>query len=250
MDFLEGIKIFRIKDWLHYLGFTVLGIVFGGLLANIVFILLLLSALMLAYAYSLNVAYDKKLKTRLYLIPLVTSLALFVFLNPMQMLFSVIFLFIVTVYSIPKPHLKSKPVICTLCNAIAFPCLFALGFFGAGSSMSLFIYFYTVLFLLSVVIQLIHELSDLEEDKRDKIITTAARFGERITGSVIWLCLIITALISVASVLTIPTLFLLLPFSIYFIIRTKVNDWSRIRLEFRYIGTVLGGLVALFEILV
>lgn len=248
MKVTKILTLFRFRDWIHYLGFIVLGLVFGGFSINL-FILLLTSVALLSYAFSLNEVYDKGLKTKLFLWPLVISIILLIFLNLVQILFALIFIIIMTMYSYQFPRLKSKPIICTLCNAVAFPCLFAIGFFELGILNYNFIYFFSILLLLSFVIQLIHELSDIDDDKINGVITTAIKFEEDKVRILLWLSLVIIMIITTLFLPSRYYLFSLILFIFYFVIRIKRDDWHRIRIEFKYIGTAIGIVIALSELL-
>lgn len=248
MKFFEKIFLLRIEDWIHYLGFPILGMVFGGFSKNLVPITLL-SGFILAYAFSLNEVYDKKIESKIYLLPLLLSFLMFFFINPIQIAFALFFILIMTLYSYPIPRLKSKPIVCTIANAIAFPCLFAIGFFDLGIMNYSFVYIFSILFSLSFVIQLIHELSDVDEDKKEKVATTPIYFGESNTRIMIWFFLMITIMISFLSYSVNPSLLLLIPFSLYSIVRTTKKDWYKIRVEFRYFGTFIGAVITVLEIL-
>ncbi|MGC9014613.1 MAG: UbiA family prenyltransferase, partial [Thermoproteota archaeon] len=134
---------------------------------------------MLAYAYSINEYYDKKMNKKYFLLPLLFSIFSLLFLFPFNLfslVFSLLFLTLTTFYSWPKIWLEGKPIISTLTNGIGFTLLLILPFnsFQKIIKYSSFIF---LIFLLNIAAQLIHEIVDYKKDKKINKVTTCVKFG-------------------------------------------------------------------------
>jgi len=229
------LQFFRVFDWVHVLGLTMLGFIFasGTNINPFRFIIaLLISALYLAHGYSLNECFDVIIKHKpnrrnLFsesLIPFrVTMISSYVvlFLNGgISFLFSKhIFVLVLMgavfawLYSVPPLRLKEKPFLGILCNSLGFSVLFLIGFSSVKTIDAQAILMTVFIFLLFLPIQLIHEINDLEDDKTEGIDTIAVKFGVRTTFYLITLFLII--LIGYAYIL-----YHLLNIMIYFLLIT------------------------------
>ena len=170
--------IYRITDWLHYLGFALMG--WAIKIPNIkisrfdfIFSVLIFPSLLLAYGYSLNDYFDKGEQKKYFLLPLVLSTILFPFLNFGQILVGVMFLVLVTFYSLKGISLKKFPVIGTLTNTIGFMLIFMIGYTAKEGITILGLVFFLLLGIYQTVAQLIHEKVHLESDIKFGRKTTA-----------------------------------------------------------------------------
>jgi len=174
---LNIIKIYRIGDWLHYIGFIMLGFFLNTSFSIDILKYVFLGSTLLAYAFSLNDFFDKHEEKKFFLLPLILSLLILPLFNSLQMTFSFLFLFIVTFYSMPPLRFKTKPFISSFCNGIGFMLLFFIGYSVQNFTFK-GILFGLLFFSFNMVAQFIHEVVDLEEDKKEKIFTTTLFFGE------------------------------------------------------------------------
>ena len=240
------IAIYRITDWLHYLGFVLMGFTLRTFHINVInfeslFLILFFSSLLLAYAYSLNDYFDEKSKKKYYLLPLVFSVALLPFLNFSQILLGIIFLVLVTLYSFKGISLMKFPVVSTLLNSVGFMLIFVMGYIAEGDiTISGFIFFF-LLFIYETVAQLIHEKVHLAAD---------TEFGRK--TSVFYLGNKLTPLIRAMLALTVPlSLFLLFEtdfiffvfacilFSLLFFIMAGKID-KKLRKRYKLAGIIVG----------
>ena len=121
----EILKIYRVKDWVHYAGYILFGSLISG---NINYTNFLIAFFMLAYAFSLNDYYDKKKKDKLFVLPLLFSFIFLPFLNYIQLFFYFSFIVIFTLYSLPSTYLEGRPLFSILTNSIGFLFIFLLPF--------------------------------------------------------------------------------------------------------------------------
>ncbi len=234
------LRICRVKDWLHYLGYVLLGCAISE---NFNVFYFIISFFMLAYAYSINDYYDKKMNKKYFLLPLLFSIfsLLFLFsLNLFSFVFSTLFLTIFTFYSWPKVWLEGKPILSTLTNGIGFTLLLILPFnsFQKIIKYSSFIF---LVFLLNIAAQLIHEIVDYKDDKKIKKITTCVKFGIRNTFFTFKFLLLVIMLTSLSlfpvfPFVSIATIF----FSIFFLATKRIN--KSIRKKFKKLGVVCGSI--------
>jgi 4-hydroxybenzoate polyprenyltransferase len=230
------LKSFRFKDWIHYLGYTLL----ASILANNLNLLnFFLTTFLLSYSYSINEYYDRKMKKKYFVIPLLLSILMFLFVSPFSISISLLFLLIFTFYSWPKVWLEGRPILSTISNSIGFTLLFVLPFQSIGEVLryrSLIL----LIFILNTVAQLIHEIVDFKEDKKINKITTAVKFGVRASIILIKSFLLIIILV---SFLLLMEKFILVSlssiiFSLYFLGKKRINN--RIRNEFKLLGIFVG----------
>ncbi len=174
-------KIIRARDWIHQLGLPLLGYVYSnGVMLDVQLLpLLLVAALLLATAYSLNEIFDRKLCKKYVLIPLSLGILALTISNLTSFkIFEVVLLLLIAItYSIPPLRLENVPLVCTLLNGIGFALLFSLGLTHVTFESILLVFF---VFLNAIGFQLVHEISHLRiEDK----FTTAKLLGTRSTIS-------------------------------------------------------------------
>ena len=239
-------RIYRIFDWFHYLGFTLLGLSLRNFNTITVTFHLFLSGFLLAYAYSLNDYYDKHQRKKFFFLPLILSLPFLYFLNKFQLVLVILFLLIMTFYSAKPFRFKSIPIICTFCNGIGFSILFLIGaYYHTNSTLSVISLFYW-LFFFQMAAQLIHEMVHLEEDKKENILTTAIYVGEKNTKRLCYLFLFLAFVTSYCLFwLRITNLFLFsisAIFILFFMFEIKVKEIidEKLRKMYRIIGTLVG----------
>ena len=231
--FYEFLNSFRIKDWVHYLGYVLLGSISSG---NLNLINFLLASLMLAYAYSLN-EYDK-IKKKYFLFPLLISFFLLPCLNYFQFLIYLFFILTFTFYSSPKIWLEGRPLFSTLSNAIGFSLIFLLPF-NSYEKFVLFFDLFSLLFLLNFAAQIIHEIVHYSIDKKSKKNTTCVKIGIKnsiflLKINLIFIILLATIMFKHFKLISLSTIV----FSLYFLFLTKIN--SETRKKFRYYGIICG----------
>lgn len=247
MRLLDIVKIYRIKDWLHYIGFFILGYSLYYSNINFLFILQIIEvSLLLSYAYSLNQFFDKKMKRKYIIFPLVPLfLALFplAFFGSIKNILIISFIILVTLYSVPKIRLKSFPIICSFSNNIGFSIFFLLGV-SPNLTSTLTLKFFFLLFFLQSSAQFIHEMVHMKKDKRESITTTAILLGKNRTKKLYSLFLVLASIVSLTFtystisffLLTIPTL----AFSSYFIISIDNPKIGNLREKYRVYGMITG----------
>ncbi len=146
------------------------------------FVGLLASAFLLAFGYSFNDYTDGDVKKKYFLLPLLLTFTILPFLSKISAVFIISMIIISFVYSWKKTRLKSYPIVCTLLNSIHFELMYLLGIFTISSSISpIGIWLGLVLFSFQTSAQLIHELTDYNEDRENKIKTTAIWLGKEKT---------------------------------------------------------------------
>lgn len=238
------LKYYRAKDWIHYLGYILLGCLASH---NLNLLNFLVGALMLAYTYSFNDYFDKKLKNKLFILPLLLSLTFLPFLTKLQILFYFIFILIFSFYSWPITYLEGRPIISTLSNSIGFLLLFFLPFTSIEKILR-FLTFSLLLFLLNTAAQLIHEIVDYKFDKKIGKITTAVKLEIPSTILLLRVCLLLILicslmLFSICKFVSLSTIF----FSSYFTFlsfREKINE--DFRKKFKYFG-IFAGIIYLLD---
>jgi len=251
------IKIYRVGDWFHYIGFFILGYSLYQLNIDFLFFLQIVEvSLMLSYAYSLNQFFDKKMAKKnmlFFLVPLFLALVLLVFFDMTKTILIIIFMVLVALYSIPKIKLKSLPMICSFSNNVGFSLLFLL---GASNNLvsNLTIKFFFLLFFLQSAAQFIHEIAHFSEDKKEGLTTTAILFGKNQTKKAYSFFLVLASIVSLTFVdntisfllLTIPTVL----FSSYFILSANKIKITELRKEYRFYGILIGSLFLLNNIII
>jgi len=174
-------SLYRATEWLHFLGFPLLG--YFALDRNVgwdLALVLVATALSLAYAFSLNEVFDLNLPRAKLLYPLATLPPLALALWPLhghRRHVLVAATLIWTAYSAPVPRIKSIPVLNTLANGVGFALFYLAGSRTIGARPALFA---ASLACLVIGAQLIHELSHLEADQGQGVRTTAVVFGGRV----------------------------------------------------------------------
>jgi len=239
----EIAKYYRVDDWIHYLGYILISSI---LVSNIKLINFILSAIILAYAYSLNDYYDKKMKKKCFIVPLILYWLFVPFISYFSFIISLLFLILFTFYSWPKVWLEGKPILSTLTNSIGFTLIFVLPI----NSIKILLEYYPLvmlIFTLNTAAQLLHEIVDYKEDKKIKKITTAVNFGIKRSLFLFKICLLIVIFISFLHFykflwISISSII----FATFFLRLKKVN--KKIRKKFKFFG-IMVGIVYLVDIL-
>jgi 4-hydroxybenzoate polyprenyltransferase len=231
----EIAKYYRVNDWIHYLGYVLLSSI---LVSNIKLINFITSAIILAYAYSINDYYDKKMKNKYFLAPLILYWLIVPFISYFSFIISLSFLILFTLYSWPKVWLEGRPIISTIANSIGFTLIFLLPFQDIEKIINNFSIILIIFFLNSAA-QLLHEIVDFKEDKKINKITTTVYFGVEKSLIFFKICLLFVIILT----FFILRKFLLISlssivFSLYFIGKKNVN--VEIRKNFKIIGIIVG----------
>jgi len=229
------LKYYRIKDWIHYLGYVLLGSVASK---NFHWMNFWIASLMLAYAYSFN-EYSKH-KKRYFLLPLIISIPFLYFLSNFQFFDYFSFILIFTLYSWPKIWLEGKPIISTFSNGIGFSLLFLFPFKSYKETF----YFFPILlllFFLNIGAQLIHEIIHYKMDKKIRKFTTCVKFGIKNSISLLRISLLIVIFLALFiskyfKLIALSTL----TFSLYFFSSSYKKVDIKFRKRFKNYGIICG----------
>jgi 4-hydroxybenzoate polyprenyltransferase len=233
---------FRVKDWLHYLGYTVLGLAITSNFSLKDWLTYLsLSVFLLAYAFSFNQYFEKKERRKYFLLPLVLSFIFFPILHELSKVIYVILILIATFYSWPKINFQAKPIISTLSNGFGYLLIFILPVY----ILSIRILIFSILiFLLNINAQLIHEMVDYNKDKKNKKITTTVFFGRNIIMKFFKISLLLTIFVSIIFSFLFNNLLILIStvfYSFYFLQKIEIRRINhKYRYQYKFLGTLLG----------
>jgi len=239
---LKLVSEYRVFDWIHYLGFALLGMAFQKTCALYLFPFV---ALLLAYAYSLNNFYDLRKKSKVFLYPLIISLPFFLLLNFIQIFISLLFLFMVTTYSARTFNVKNKKIISTIYNAFSFTLIFFLALFVIEDFSLRILLLSLFFFLLNLVAQFVHEICHFEKDRRQKTLNTTVAYGKKFSMKLSFISLILVIPVSGTLLFFhfVNVLFFVVStiFSIYFAVKiftTKID--SKFRKSYKKFGILAG----------
>lgn len=195
---LNILKFYRVKDWLHVLGLSVLGYVFavkGAVKISQAGMILLISGFYLAHGYSINDFYDKQIKgfySRSNAIKLsVAALALclmFCLLVSVEIFLIALFgHFCGALYSVAPFRLKNHCFLDLIFNSLALTPLFLIGYYAGEKAINLHIVLGPSIMIFSffMPVQLMHEIQDYETDKGDNSRNTLQTFGINNAGKLI-----------------------------------------------------------------
>ena len=246
-----NLSIYRIKGWWYYLGYPLLGFAFAGSFDGW-FMVLSVVSLSLAYAYSINEKYDKKKEGYGFLIPLVLSTLFLPFLNIFQLICFSLAVVISTIYSHRLFYLKSVPFLVTLLNGVFFSLFFSIGYLQVSAPDTIMYFIFLLIFLFNITAQIIHELTHMEEDTKDKIHTTATYFGERKTVFFLVTTVIISifysAFIFLINLISIYEFLLIISFLVFSLTIVKHGKWAVSRKLYKYAGIVVGVIIFTLKI--
>jgi len=234
--------VFRVKDWIHYLGYTLIG---SALARNFNIINFIVTILLLAYAYSLNEYYTKEQKKKYFLIPLILYFIFLPLLPTFGILLSLSSFLIHTPYSHPKIWLEGKPFISTISNSLGFTLILLLPFRRATDVLTHFPLL-TIIFLFNTAAQLLHEIVDYKKDKKVNKITTTVKLGTKTSLTFFKFCLIAISILAILLLAEFPLMsFSTILFSLLFLRIKKVD--KEIRRKFKEWG-ILVGIIYLIEL--
>jgi len=232
---------------LHFLGFPLLGyFAFGRSVGWDLALVLVSTALSLAYAYSLNDVVDLGLPRRKLLYPLamLPPLALTLWrLGGHRRWVFVAAALTWTAYSLPVPRIKSVPMLNTLTNGVGFSLFYLAGARVLGVRPVLFA---ASLACLVIGAQLIHELSHIEADRQQGIRTTSVAFGAPVAR----ICTVM-ALVAGTVLAGLYNLVFVIPLSVATCLTTLAllrRDPAWVRRATRIGGVVVGLLLLGWEI--
>lgn len=200
MNFVQYFRFFRILDWIHFLGLTVLGYVYASrmtIFSNAFWISIIVASLYLAHGYSVNKCFDNRIDNNVeicgkYFIPFKKAILLSYFVFIANLIFAFVYFFqlmplvifgslISFLYSAYPFRFKKVPFLGLICNSLCFTPLFVIGYIVIraldlkGLLMAIFI------FILLLPIDLIHQLNDADEDRVKNFRTTAIICGAKRT---------------------------------------------------------------------
>jgi len=280
---VAAVKFYRIPNWLHFLGFPLLGVLLArpedALPLAQTMLLVIASAGLLAYAYSLNDISDRELgrqygispkslstfgskniELSISIMPLLGSLILLAWFPFLVLALAILFAVLWTAYSFRYPRLKAVPGVCTLINGVGFPLLFLMGFASVRLPNAASALLFVTLVLLQIPAQLIHELCHSRDDRLVHVETTAVHFGVSgtllgvmvsLSGALVTACYMLSqgiasaiTAISMGSFATVSMLTLVIVRR-----RRDVLDFQSIRFAYRCGGIITGVVVAAGAIL-
>lgn len=195
------IKIYRVKDWVHFLGLPLLGYFkFNEENPKRLLFILISSAFYLAFAAVLNNWYDRHLDINqslknpfsknfdrfnfynirtVIILPLVLTLIFAYLSSTIVFLIMLIGIFFSYSYSSPPFRLKSIPVVGTLSNILVFIPLLYIGPVSIENHYSEMFYLAVFCSFVVIIMQLFHEIEDMEDDQKGKIYTIPVIFGKK-----------------------------------------------------------------------
>jgi 4-hydroxybenzoate polyprenyltransferase len=185
------IRFYRINEFMHILGFSLLGIFYSKSFLTLWLrsvLLLVINLLVLMYIYSVNNLFDIKIDKKsknffvarkrkaihIVFILLPAFLSIFISFFASNIIIIIFILIIGTVYSVPPFRLKTFPIIGTLLNPMMFVPFFVLGASLIGFSMNQLLVSF-LFCIYSVIAQLVHENLHSREDRG--LFTTAKLVG-------------------------------------------------------------------------
>jgi 4-hydroxybenzoate polyprenyltransferase len=271
LNFVKYFKFFRILEWIHFLGLTVLGYAYASRMisfSNAFWMSVIVASLYLAYGYSINECFDNRVDNNVeihgrYFIPFKKAILLSALIFIANLIFTFVYFFqlmplvvfgglIGLLYSAYPFRLKEIPFLGLICNSLCFTPLFIIGYISIRALDLSAVLLTAFIFILLLPIDLIHQLNDAEEDKRNGLRTTAVVCGAKGTIGLIifslfllnsWL-LVISWHVRISPLFFLLTLLLSLSMIIYLIKKFLKygNDISKhkIKLELRNLFIAYG----------
>ncbi len=237
------LKVYRITDWYYYLGLTFIGFILSNPLGINIIKYIFLSSSLLSYAYSLNDFYDERRKEKFFVLPLILTIFILPLFNTLQIIFSILFITIVTLYSAEPFRLKTRPIVCSLCNGFGFTILFLLGYYFQ-TFPHVGILFASLFFSFNMVAQFIHEVVDIEEDKKNKITTTVILYGKenikKLCYLFLWSAFLISLYLLHLKIVSLSFVFITFLFVVFFTIKIRDKIDKKLRRDYRILGMVIG----------
>jgi 4-hydroxybenzoate polyprenyltransferase len=277
---LSALRFYRVADWLHFLGFTFLGILLarqlGALDLTRTMMILGASAALLAYAYSFNDVFDHQIeipssnrqpqangrKARSVvasLCPLALGIILLAQFSSTALFLGVLFSLLWAAYSYPMPRLRAIPVICTIVNGVGFPILFLIGLQSENVDPLGSAFFFSMLVFLEIPAQLVHEICHSQGDRVRGFRTTAVHYGARkalqaailslIAGIILVAILLAQGFMSPMAALSLGSFAIVFTIVLAFEQRLPGANFSELRMKYRYGGIIAGVIVAVSSLL-
>lgn len=264
LRFQTPLIFYRLSDWAHVLGISLLGFAYaftnGSGLSGL-FLCILVSSLYLSWGYSFNRYFDGPIAEESQTLFL-TSIPAIGFLVISYLISDILFFLLLSglimniLYSAPPFLLKTKPVFDLILNSLCFTILFLIGTFSAGGGLG----FNTIslgIFVGIIILpfQLVHELAHLSEDKSNNILNLAQRLGVENTlafaslmtamivlvGFILWQINVINHLMLIVTLgLSITIAHNLIGLGKH---RIQLDNFKGIRMRLRNVAIVYGCLV-------
>lgn len=245
---IDRIDVYRLHDWFYYLGFFILGdLIRNNNMQSIRWSPLLICSLALSFIYALNDYTDREKKHPFFIYPLLLMVLCRKLITLKQWIPLGIFLALQIVYSVKPLRFKKIPVVGTLCCMLGFPQIFLMGCLDGGSLDIRIFLIFLLLVLLSGVIQLIHEIDDVEEDALMGIRTSAVFYGKKIINYACIILLIFSIVVSfdiyILRIINMATFLSLSIFQLYILGEIFFKGIThKTRFRFRFLGLLTGGI--------
>jgi 4-hydroxybenzoate polyprenyltransferase len=276
---LSVLRFYRVSDWLHFLGFTILGVLLGKPAAALspapTILIIAASAALLAYAYSFNDVFDRqyelpygahirvnRIKTRDVLAsvcPLMLGVIMLAQFSSTVLELGVLFSLLWFCYSYPRPRLRAVPIFCTAVNGVGFPILFLMGFQTVNADLFGAVFLFFALVLLEIPAQLIHEICHSQGDRRLGFSTTAVRYGtgKALQGAILALIanvilvaiLLVQGFTSPIVALSLGSFAVIFSIVLFFVQRLARLNFHELRVKYRYGGIIAGVIIAISSLL-
>jgi 4-hydroxybenzoate polyprenyltransferase len=242
------IKFYRASDWIKVLGLVLI----PCLLCRSSFFdflkLISITALLLAYGFSINDFFDFKCRGEKNLIgkvyrkekykvislllfpPLLLMLFIFSLSTFLSRVFFILDFFLFSFYSIPPIRLRDRKILDVISNSLMFSIIIIFSFFYFISTTDIFFYFfYFIYFIYFLISELIHEISHFVKDKSSGRISTVIWLGKKYSLWLINLILLFESLFSFVFIFQFSHPFKIFPLvSLFFIVMRikRINSWS------------------------
>ncbi len=262
---IDVILFYRVKDWPHLLGITLLGFVYNNTFINFYDLAtaIIIGSSYLAHGYSLNDIYDNQVKIKINSkTAIVLSLIALIFCLIISSFVSITLLFIVSfghlcgmLYSIYPFRFKNKLFLDLVFNSLSLAPLFLIGYFSAQKNITTGSLLIFMLFsIYFVIIQLVHEMQDLKIDIQYHQKNTLRLIGIQKTKQIIFLAsftYIVTSIVFFKlNVFRITPATLSIVFAIMVISyihqknitqnKLENNKSGNLKLEMRYLSIIYG----------
>jgi 4-hydroxybenzoate polyprenyltransferase len=189
-------RLYRVKGWLHFLGLTLLGFFMANqsVIAEL-WPAVLIAGLYLAHVYAINNYFDRQLDLKLdknplagkneaslrflaaSIVPAVFAVVLTFRMDSSRVLLIASGIIASTFYSVPPLRLKVTAFIGFMLNALIFAPLFLLGWVTGGGGWREGLPPMLFFSIPVLIMQVLHEMADINEDRRAKIKTIGMSTG-------------------------------------------------------------------------
>jgi len=271
LDFIA--KFYRLGDWVKVLGLVFIPCLLYKSSFFDFFKLISITALLLAYGFSINDFFDFKCKdeknlisevyikerykaTFLLLVPIFFLVfSIFLLSTFLSRLFFLLDFFLFSFYSIPPIRLRDRKILDVIGNSLMFSLILVFSFFYFTYNIDiLFSFFYFTYFIFFMVSELIHEISHYVKDKSSGRTSTVILLGKKRSLRLINIIFLFSTLVFLTFIVEFPNPFKIFPLiSLFFIFLRiiKINSWSKSfsLLRTRIYG-VSEGMIYIFVILI